>query len=308
MPLVPAICPKCKEPLQVDKEHDKTVCPSCHTEFITEQAINNYNFYNNTTNNYNIGHVDKVVIDNEHERLKAAADEFMRIREFGKAREKFAILCDNYPSDYYGWWGITQIDSCFFSLDRCTKPGYLSAKDSYLRAIDCAETAQETLMMKSQWEPFEKQFSVILDEKTRSYQQAVSNRENARKNINECNDYISSLNYDQNKLGNQIEKLKSIKKFKLRHYIFAIVFLIIGGTFLTGAIGVKDGPTLLLIFLPLFLLFARNIICRIIIGIKKRKVAKDKKLITFYNNRINQLENQISAENNKINALSTFLF
>ena len=42
MPLVPAICPKCGAPLDVDPSQDAAICKHCGTPFIVEKAINNY--------------------------------------------------------------------------------------------------------------------------------------------------------------------------------------------------------------------------------------------------------------------------
>lgn len=53
MPLVPALCTQCGSKLEIDSSQEAAVYPYCHTPFITEKAINNYN----TTNITNIGHL-----------------------------------------------------------------------------------------------------------------------------------------------------------------------------------------------------------------------------------------------------------
>ena len=42
MPLVPAKCTSCGDVVQVDKDKDAAVCPSCGSAFIVEKAVNNY--------------------------------------------------------------------------------------------------------------------------------------------------------------------------------------------------------------------------------------------------------------------------
>ncbi len=56
MPIVPAKCTQCGSNLDIDSALDAAICPFCHTAFITEKAINNYN----TTNITNIGHADTI--------------------------------------------------------------------------------------------------------------------------------------------------------------------------------------------------------------------------------------------------------
>ena len=50
MPFVPAICTQCGAPIVVDDTKDAGICNHCGTAFITEKAIYNYNYVNNTTN------------------------------------------------------------------------------------------------------------------------------------------------------------------------------------------------------------------------------------------------------------------
>lgn len=50
--LVAAKCTQCGANIQVDASHEAGVCPHCGTAFITEKAVNNYNFTNVTTNTF----------------------------------------------------------------------------------------------------------------------------------------------------------------------------------------------------------------------------------------------------------------
>lgn len=56
MPFVQAKCPKCGGMLAVDADKKAAVCQFCGEAFIVQEAINNYNTYNETINNYNTTH------------------------------------------------------------------------------------------------------------------------------------------------------------------------------------------------------------------------------------------------------------
>ena len=56
MPLVPAKCPECGGLVEVDNEKRAGFCQHCGEPFVIEDAINTFNTYFNTTNNYNTTH------------------------------------------------------------------------------------------------------------------------------------------------------------------------------------------------------------------------------------------------------------
>lgn len=56
MPFVQAKCPECGGMLAVDADKKAAVCQFCGEAFIVQEAINNYNTYNTTNNNYNTTH------------------------------------------------------------------------------------------------------------------------------------------------------------------------------------------------------------------------------------------------------------
>lgn len=56
MPFVQAKCPECGGVLAVDADRKAAVCQFCGEAFIVQDAINNYNTYNETINNYNTTH------------------------------------------------------------------------------------------------------------------------------------------------------------------------------------------------------------------------------------------------------------
>ena len=54
MSLVAAKCTQCGANIEVNNETEAAICPSCHTPFITEKAINNYITNNNTFSTTNV--------------------------------------------------------------------------------------------------------------------------------------------------------------------------------------------------------------------------------------------------------------
>lgn len=56
MAFVQAKCPECGGMLAVDADKKAAVCQFCGEVFIVQEAVNNYNTYNTTNNNYNTTH------------------------------------------------------------------------------------------------------------------------------------------------------------------------------------------------------------------------------------------------------------
>ena len=56
MPLVPAKCPECGGLVEVDNEKRAGLCQHCSQPFVIEDAIQTFNTYYQTTNNYNTTH------------------------------------------------------------------------------------------------------------------------------------------------------------------------------------------------------------------------------------------------------------
>lgn len=105
MPLVPALCTQCGAKLEIDSSQEAAVCPYCHTPFVTEEAITNYN----TTNVTNIGnlHADIVnVTDSQSlENLIKSAETFMKMKNYASADDLFTKIHKEFPYDARGWSG-----------------------------------------------------------------------------------------------------------------------------------------------------------------------------------------------------------
>lgn len=65
MPLVPAKCPECGGLVEVDNEKRAGLCQHCGQPFVVEDAIQTFNTYYQTTNNYNVNsNVDNSSVHN----------------------------------------------------------------------------------------------------------------------------------------------------------------------------------------------------------------------------------------------------
>lgn len=116
MPLVAAKCTQCGASLDVDPEKEAAICPFCHTPFITEKAINNYN----TTNITNIGSINAGVVNVESSdsaaMLSRNAETLMSFGEWEKAKAIYVKITEMYPFDWKGWYGLLQTNTHNFQL------------------------------------------------------------------------------------------------------------------------------------------------------------------------------------------------
>lgn len=105
MPLVPAKCTVCGAVLTIDSTKEATVCQSCGNAFVVENAINNYNTYNNIVNNIT---ADTVVVnaESEKEQLYKNGETFRSLGNYEKAAFYYQKMQENYSDDWRGWWGL----------------------------------------------------------------------------------------------------------------------------------------------------------------------------------------------------------
>lgn len=166
MPLVPALCTQCGSKLEIDSSQEAAVCPYCHTPFVTEKAINNYNT-TNVTNIENL-HADVVNVTDEfsiENRIKAG-NTFLNLGEYGKAGNVFHELSQDCPYDYRGWIGLIKVQSKMFT----NFDVHRNELDEMIRLYEKAKivsSIQETKDEFSQCDKyFEKCFDVLKNLKT----------------------------------------------------------------------------------------------------------------------------------------------
>lgn len=99
MPIVPALCTQCGANLNIDSTLEKGICPFCNTSFLIEKAIQ---YYINSTSD-------------EIESLVKSANAFLKMQDYESAENRFRRICELYPYDYRGWWGVLQIKSNNFT-------------------------------------------------------------------------------------------------------------------------------------------------------------------------------------------------
>ena len=176
MPLVAAKCTNCGAVLKINSDQDACVCEFCHTPFVVEKAINNYNTYNK--NIYNIQNAN-LNIENENsieKRLENAEIFLNKIHDVAKAKELYRSVTEDAPGDYRGWWGLVVIETENFSNISRHIPAHIIRY--YQNAIAVADENQKKYI-SSQWERYQ----------------------------NDCNKYNSDCEY-QSFVGKRVQELQ----------------------------------------------------------------------------------------------------
>ncbi len=125
MPLVPAKCPECGGLVEVDNEKRAGLCQHCGQPFVIEDAIQTFNTYYQTTNNYNttnnFGEGTVVHINDENSinsKISSAITSLFQLEDLTAAKEKFESVTVDNASDYRGWLGLAMVESKdFFEKD-----------------------------------------------------------------------------------------------------------------------------------------------------------------------------------------------
>lgn len=144
MPIVPALCTQCGASLSIDSSLEKGICPFCNTSFLIEKAIQ---YYINSTSD-------------EIENLVKSANAFLKMQDFNSAENRFHRICDLYPYDYRGWWGILQIKSDEFTqtdistfqfkeFEALFQKAKAVASDSIKPNLESRFSAYSTLVLKN---------------------------------------------------------------------------------------------------------------------------------------------------------------
>ena len=132
MSFVQAKCPECGGMLAVDADKKAAVCQFCGEAFIVQEAINNYNTYNETINNYNTTHNYSAgtTVNVYEDKNKDFVVEAGVLKEYhGESVDVY--LPENIKSIDLNCFagqpietinlGRNNIDNVFYSLDKCLK-------------------------------------------------------------------------------------------------------------------------------------------------------------------------------------------
>lgn len=114
MALVQAKCENCGASLEVDNALKAAICPHCGSAYVVQDAINNYNYVTNIDNL----HADVVnMVDESSSKARiAAADAYMKVKDYKKAEAEYTKAIEIAPQNYIGWWGYIKAYTQNFTL------------------------------------------------------------------------------------------------------------------------------------------------------------------------------------------------
>lgn len=103
MAIVPAKCTSCGGTLKVKSEDKTAICPFCGTEYLVQEAIEQYNI----TNVYNIEQAS-LTFDHRklfNDRIDSAEKQLRTLKDYPKALASFEALEDDLPEEFRIWSG-----------------------------------------------------------------------------------------------------------------------------------------------------------------------------------------------------------
>lgn len=229
MPLVPALCTQCGAKLEIDSSQEAAVCPYCHTPFVTEKAINNYNT-TNVTNIENL-HADVVNVSDEQSRDNRvkSGETFIMMNDYVSADKIFTKLSEECPYDYRGWWGLIKVSTQNLKKQDIMYKELCEIKRLYERAITVADEKQKANMEK-EYVPY----IAGMESKLNAIYSDYKNR------INQLTKkYEKETKYIEGGI-NRLETMLAVKKKRNPAFIVGLIFAIaifISGAFFDLALG-----------------------------------------------------------------------
>ena len=220
MPLVPAKCPNCGGDIKIDSESRAGICEFCKNPFVAEDAINNYNTYNQ--NSYNIANAEVHIHDEKsiEQKLEAAEIFFTKHHDISEATRLFTEVSKEAPGNYQAWWGLVRVFTIVFLVEIIeaskSKEAYMYAK----RACAVAPTDQLATIKKI-WNNY-------VEKINRSLQKQIDWHESQNKELDSLLENLSkkgeTIIKSDNDLDNQIIVKKRViennKKEKVSSYNF----------------------------------------------------------------------------------------
>lgn len=103
MAIVPAKCTSCGGTLKVKSEDKTAICPFCGTEYLVQEAIEQYNI----TNVYNIEQAS-LTFDHRklfYDKIAAAEKQLRTLKDYPKALASFVALENDVPDEFRIWSG-----------------------------------------------------------------------------------------------------------------------------------------------------------------------------------------------------------
>lgn len=114
MAIVPAKCTSCGGTLKTRAEDKTAICPYCGTEYLVQEAIEQYNI----TNVYNIEQAN-LTLDHRklfNDRLEAAEKQLKLLQDYPRALQSYELLQDEMPEDPRIWRGKVEARSKNYNM------------------------------------------------------------------------------------------------------------------------------------------------------------------------------------------------
>ena len=214
MSLQKAECTSCGSTLIVDNKLKAAICEYCGSAYIVEEAINkyyyNYNYNYNFTNNIT---ADNVIVtgkgDAEKERLLKNAKTNEGLGEYGKAKQIYTLITDDYPGDYRGWLGLALLISKNNTKTDITKYEYDKVCD-YMKKVFICVPSDKKDEIRRQWDDYKNKRSDNINRIKKELDDLINKEKHLTDLINihmsKSEEYYKRLN-GINKKGNDIKKL-----------------------------------------------------------------------------------------------------
>lgn len=285
MPLVPAICTQCGSKLEIDSDTEYALCPYCHTPFVTEKAINNYN----TTNVTNIGNVHADVLnisdDKSRDNRVKSGETFIKMNDYGAAEKIFVKLTEECPYDYRGWWGLIEVYSKNLTDYKISRSELVYIEKLFEKVCTVAD-AQEKNSINDKYTKYHDTVKNNLNEVKKKLDSIMNSTHKGIEQL--TNNFLEENEKVENKLKylkSQEEQINKLEK------ICTVIFCLILLAFTVG-VGKTDGIGAFFVALLLFDPVIWGLFAFVVLGIfdKKRKHITDK--IDLLNLHIKELQQE----------------
>ncbi len=303
MSLVPAKCPNCGGNIKIERENKAGICEFCKQPFVVEDAINNYNTYNQNT--YNIENAEIYINEkNEEQRIESAEIFLTKIGNKEEAKKIFAEVSQTSPGNYKAWWGLARIDTNEFDFDERNLDNYKDVKQYVENAISVAnhDVSEE---MKIKWRTFVTElieYKEKLNSKLGELQEKLNNLEHIinplKTNISVKESEINDLLLKRDKLQKEIAEKQNVsiaKNIIVVSIVAFVIWFVIGGIIKVSTFGTDETIDKLLyyIIIPVFIL---GIIMQIVMSYNNHLKEKKINLCNLEVNKFRQNNMEMQAE------------
>jgi hypothetical protein len=213
MPLTPAICTNCGGSVKVDSSTEAAVCKFCHTPFIVEKAINEYNIQNATI------HADVVYQGDNPTALNDRAAQFLEDSDWYNAQSTVQKVLNIDPKNGAAWVTSLLVEAQVKTIAELKRNGRkISTYKSGNRALQYAVTEQKRQLLS-------------VDEKIQKLQDAKRN--DLQQRLNDFNIQINELNP---KIASRHSKSKWVSRVCL---LLSFAVAVLGSILIFNVFGIE---------------------------------------------------------------------